>query len=412
MSVQQKIQTDRDMRNGMGKGNILHKLREYKKRIFDIIQIENRSDTVSLVFDLLITVVIVLNISVCFLQTFDQAAAYTQVFNEIEAVTVFIFVVEYALRLWTAEYLYPQSKRGVAVLKFAGSFYGVIDLLSFLPYFLPFFFPSGAVVFRMLRVVRIFRLFLINASYDAFNVITDVLKDKKDQLVSSIFLVLILMLASSLCMYGLEHDAKPDRFANAFSGIWWSMSTLLTVGYGDIYPVTLGGRLMAIVISFLGVLMVAIPTGIISAGFVEYYTKIKGGMYLTHEADFLTLDITKEHPYAGKRIREIELPQGLYPAVLLRGRDVNTTYPEFVLQAGDCLVLATTSTQQINAALEEVCLKSGHPWIGQQIRDLDISRQTFLLSIKRKNKVIKPEGNTQLKEGDMVLLLHRKQIEN
>lgn len=412
MSVQQKIQTDRDMRNGMGKGNILHKLREYKKRIFDIIQIGNRSDTVSLFFDLLITVVIVLNISVCFLQTFDQAAAYTQVFNEIEAVTVFIFVVEYALRLWTAEYLYPQSKRGVAVLKFAGSFYGVIDLLSFLPYFLPFFFPSGAVVFRMLRVVRIFRLFRINASYDAFNVITDVLKDKKDQLVSSIFLVLILMLASSLCMYGLEHDAQPDRFANAFSGIWWSMSTLLTVGYGDIYPVTLGGRLMAIVISFLGVLMVAIPTGIISAGFVEYYTKIKGGMYLTHEADFLTLDITKEHPYAGKRIREIEFPQGLYPAVLLRGRDVNTTYPEFVLQAGDCLVLATTSTQQINAALEEVCLKSGHPWIGQQIRDLDISRQTFLLSIKRKNKVIKPEGNTQLKEGDMVLLLHRKQIEN
>ncbi len=412
MSVKQKIQTDRDMRNGMGKGNILHKLREYKKRIFDIIQIGNRSDTVSLFFDLLITVVIVLNISVCFLQTFDQAAAYTQVFNEIEAVTVFIFVVEYALRLWTAEYLYPQSKRGVAVLKFAGSFYGVIDLLSFLPYFLPFFFPSGAVVFRMLRVVRIFRLFRINASYDAFNVITDVLKDKKDQLVSSIFLVLILMLASSLCMYGLEHDAQPDRFANAFSGIWWSMSTLLTVGYGDIYPVTLGGRLMAIVISFLGVLMVAIPTGIISAGFVEYYTKIKGGMYLTHEADFLTLDITKEHPYAGKRIREIELPQGLYPAVLLRGRDVNTTYPEFVLQAGDCLVLATTSTQQINAALEEVCLKSGHPWIGQQIRDLDISRQTFLLSIKRKNKVIKPEGNTQLKEGDMVLLLHRKQIEN
>ena len=141
--------------NVMGKGNILHKLREYKKRIFDIIQIGNRSDTVSLFFDVLITVVIVLNISVCFLQTFDQAAPHTKIFNEIESVTVLIFVVEYALRLWTAEYLYPKSRKGVAVLKFAGSFYGVIDLLSFLPYFLPFFFPSGAVVFRMLRVVRI-----------------------------------------------------------------------------------------------------------------------------------------------------------------------------------------------------------------------------------------------------------------
>lgn len=135
-------------------------------------------------------------------------------------------------------------------------------------------------------------------------------------------------------------------------------------------------------------------------------------MYLTHEADFITLDISPEHPYVGKRIREVELPQGLYPAVLLRGRDVNTTYPELVLQAGDCLVLATTSTRQINAALEEVSLESGHSWVGQQIRELDISRQTFLLSIKRKNRIIKPEGNIQLKEGDMVLLLHRKQLED
>ena len=82
------------------------------------------------------------------------------------------------------------------------------------------------------------------------------------------------MVASSLCMYSMEHEAQPDKFKNAFSGIWWSTSTLLTIGYGDIYPVTVGGKIMAIVISFLGVGMVAIPTGIISAGFVESYTKI------------------------------------------------------------------------------------------------------------------------------------------
>jgi voltage-gated potassium channel len=72
-------------------------------------------------------------------------------------------------------------------------------------------------------------------------------------------------------MYGAEHNAQPEVFRNAFSGIWWSMSTLLTIGYGDIYPITVVGRLMAIVISFLGVGVVAIPTGIISAGFVEQY---------------------------------------------------------------------------------------------------------------------------------------------
>ena len=82
------------------------------------------------------------------------------------------------------------------------------------------------------------------------------------------------MLGASLCMYGIEHDAQPDVFSNAFSGIWWAASTLLTVGYGDIYPVTTLGKVFGIVITFLGVGMVAIPTGIISAGFVEQYTRL------------------------------------------------------------------------------------------------------------------------------------------
>ena len=82
------------------------------------------------------------------------------------------------------------------------------------------------------------------------------------------FIILVLMLGSSLCMYSLEHDAQPEVFKNAFSGVWWSVSTLLTIGYGDIYPITPAGKAMGIFITFLGVGMVAIPTGIISAGFV------------------------------------------------------------------------------------------------------------------------------------------------
>ena len=100
----------------------------------------------------------------------------------------------------------------------------------------------------MLRVVRIFHLFRLNARYDSFNVITAVLYEKRNQIMSSVFIVLILMLASSLSMYSVEHDAQPDVFRNAFSGIWWSKSTLLTVGYGDIYPITTLGRIMAICI--------------------------------------------------------------------------------------------------------------------------------------------------------------------
>lgn len=240
-----------------------------KKRVFDIIQIGNRSDVPSRVFDYALVAAIVLNITVLFLDTFDSLNRFDGAFRAVETVTVAFFCVEYALRIWTSEYLFPGLSRPKAALRFLVSFDGIVDLLTILP----FFFLSGFVAFRMLRVVRIFHLFRINAQYDAFHVITSVLADKKNQLLSSLFIIMILMLASSIVMYSAEHEAQPDVFRNAFSGIWWSMSTLLTVGYGDIYPVTFAGQVIAIFISFLGVGAVAIPTGIISAGFVEHYSR-------------------------------------------------------------------------------------------------------------------------------------------
>ena len=242
-----------------------------KKRIFEIIQIGKRSDFVSRAFDLFIVLVIFANIVVLFAETFDGAMKYYPILRTIELVTIIIFMIEYLLRIWTAEYLYPGMSRGKAILRFLVSFDGIVDLCTILP----FFFLSGFIALRMLRVVRIFHLFRINAYYDSINVITSVLKEKKNQLISSIFIILMLMAASSLCMYSAENEVQPEVFHNAFSGIWWSMSTILTVGYGDIYPVTLLGQIMAIIISFLGVGVVAIPTGIISAGFVEQYTKIQ-----------------------------------------------------------------------------------------------------------------------------------------
>lgn len=376
-----------------------------KKRIFKIIQIGNRTDIPSMCFDFFIILVILVNISVTFFQTFEGAAEYAGMIKSVELVTMVIFLVEYILRIWTADCLYPEKSYPAACFKFAVSFYGVVDLLTILPYFCPFFIPSGAVAFRMLRVVRILHLFRINSRYDAFNVITEVLKEKRNALVSSIFLVLVLMLASSLCMYGLEHDAQPENFSNAFSGIWWSVSTLLTVGYGDIYPVTIGGRIMAIAIAFLGVGMVAIPTGIISAGFVEYYTKIKVGAYSQHDADFITLNIVEGHPYGGLSLKELKLPQGLYPAVVLRGEDVYTPHENLVLEEGDSLLLGTVSTGRFECRIEEASLEAGHSWIGRRIKELDISRRVFVVMVKRGDENICPQGSTLLQEGDVVLLL-------
>lgn len=378
-----------------------------KKRVFDIIQIGNRKDFISSAFDLFIVIVIVLNLSVTLLQTFDELAPYEGILDVLELFTIIIFTVEYLLRIWTADLLYPDKPYWKAVLAFVLSLYGIIDFLTFFPYYLPIVFPMGAVAFRMFRVIRIFRLFRVNAQYDAFNVIINVLNDKKNQLISSICLILIFMVAASLCMYSLEHEAQPEQFANAFSGIWWSVSTLLTVGYGDIYPVTTLGKIMAIVISFLGVGMVAIPTGIISAGFVEQYTKLRMMAFHSeeHELKFVTSVIPQGHSWCGKRVKEVPFPPQIILVTIIRQGEALVPNGDTVMLENDTLVIGAKhyrGEEYIN--LKEIIIKEEHEWIGKQIKDLDISRQELIVMIRRRNRTIIPNGSTYVKEGDAVIM--------
>jgi voltage-gated potassium channel len=301
-----------------------------RRRIFDIIQIGQVNDLPSRIFDVCLVAVILLNILAMFLETFEELAAWHGVFEAIELITVTLFCVEYALRIWTADYLYPGVSRGKAILRFLRSYDGVIDLLTILP----FFFLSGFVVFRMLRVVRIFHLFRINNQYDSFNVIKSVLYEKRNQIASSVFIILTLMLASSLFMYSVEHEAQPENFRNALSGIWWSVSTMLTVGYGDIYPVTVLGRAMAIVITFLGVGVVAIPTGIISAGFVEQYSKMQ--QETPDLASMLTtITVGVDSAWIGKKVEDIEKEFDLDIVLVKRKGKVSPVKRHYVICEGD-----------------------------------------------------------------------------
>ena len=301
-----------------------------KRRVFDIIQIGNQNDIVSRAFDIFLVCVIILNITAMFLETFEELQPWRGVFDVVETVTVLVFCVEYILRIWTAEYLYPGQSRGRAVWKFLRSYDGVIDLLTILP----FFFLSGFVVFRMLRVVRIFHLFRINTQYDSFNVIKSVLYEKRNQIASSVFIIVILMLASSLFMYSVEHEAQPEHFRNALSGIWWSVSTLLTVGYGDIYPITALGKAMAIVITFLGVGVVAIPTGIISAGFVEQYTKMQQETpALTGELTTLTIGV--DSAWQDRAVKDIEEEYHIDIVLIKRKGKVSAAKAHYVVKVGD-----------------------------------------------------------------------------
>lgn len=387
-----------------------------RKRIAEIIEIGNAGDWMSRGYDILSTVVLLVNLASTILYTFDDMELrYGSLLLSVEAVTVAFFALDYCLRIWTAQARDAEDTRPRATLRYALSPTGLIDLLSFLPYYLPIFFPAGAAVFRMFRVIRIFRMFRINAYYDALNVIVEVISSKRQQLVSSVCMLLVLLLAASLCMYSVENRAQPEVFENAFSGIWWAVSTLLTVGYGDIYPITTMGRVISIVLTFLGVGMVAIPTGIISAGFVEQYSRVKriGEYAQEQDIQFIKFRLQAKDTWVEKEIRDLDLPRGVIVAMLRRGRENIIPRGDMRLRDGDTLVLGAEALKDdVHIDLKELILLRHHPWVGRAVRDLDISRQTLLVMVKRKGGMLIPRGDLVLREGDHVILYTQAHIGN
>ena len=377
-------------------------------RLFDIIEIGILDDHISRAYDVINMLSIIINLTASILYTFERCRlSYGTLLLQIEAVTVAFFAVDYILRLWTAKCRHPKSSELRALWQYVSSFSGIVDILSFLPYYLPIFFPSGAAAFRLFRVMRFFRLFRINAYYDSFRVISDVIQSKRPQLISSVFIIVILMVASSLCMYSLEHEAQPTVFTNAFSAIWWAVSTLLTVGYGDIYPVTDVGKIFSIVITFLGVGMVAIPTGIISAGFVDQYSRLKRMSEYAQEADinFIKIHVSVTDKWNGTMIMDLGLPAGVIVAAIQRDGRIIAPRGNTVLEDGDTVVLAAESFgSDVHIDLKEVVLKKQNPWNGLRIRDLDISRQTLIVMIKRNGRAMIPNGDFVLLEGDKVIM--------
>jgi len=379
-----------------------------RKRLFEIIEVGYDLDNISRGYDFINAVSIILNLVASILYTFENIREqYGTILLAIEGVTIAFFTIDFLFRLITADFLYPKRPMWKAMGNYIFSFTGIVDILSFVPYYLPVFFPTGTVAFRMIRIVRIFRLFRINAYHDSLSVITAVLVSKKQQLISSVFIILVLMIASSLCMYSLENEAQPEVFQNAFSGIWWSASTLLTVGYGDIYPVTTLGKLFGICIAFLGVGMVAIPTGIISAGFVDQYTNIKKRAEYGYEADmhFIKIQLESADQWVKKRVADLDLPADVIIAVVKRGSEVLIPRGDIVLKTGDIIVLgAEPFDTHDHIELKEIVIQKENPWADCRIRDLDISRHSIIVLVKRKNKSLIPHGNMVLRVGDNIFM--------
>ena len=382
-----------------------------RANLFRMVSVGVIDEPINQIYDVISIGAVVANLVVSVMSTFDNlTAVYGSIFTTVEQVTVFFFAVDFVLRVITAPELYPEESEPRAVFKYCTSLSGIIDILSFLPYYLPVVFPSGIAAFRMFRVVRILRLFRINAYYDSLNVITEVLKSKRQQLLSSVFIIATLMLGSSLCMYSLEHEAQPEVFKNAFSGIWWSVSTMLTVGYGDIYPITPMGKFFSICITFLGVGMVAIPTGIISAGFVEQYTRFKQiGEYGEEvRMRFVHIRLLPEDDWTGKTIQELNLPHRMMIAVILRGKETVLPKGDVTLLEDDKLIIGAVPLKgEDPMELKEITIGAHHIWNGFAIEELDLSRRAFIVAVHRGGRWIAPKGSLILREGDEVYMYRK-----
>ena len=217
-------------------------------------------------FDRFIYVLIIVNVFAMVLEShLSLRVAYGTYFHVFEFISILIFSAEYIYRVYHA--FVTEGKKGVANYVF--SLFGLIDLISILPFYLNQFMKLDGRFLRILRLFRLTRIFKLGRNSNSLRVFTKSLAGVKAELIFTLFLSVLTILFSASAIYYLENDAQPDKFSSITESIWWATVSLATVGYGDVYPVTVGGKLFATLISLVGIGVVAIPTGVISASFVE-----------------------------------------------------------------------------------------------------------------------------------------------
>lgn len=280
-----------------------------RRKIFALFSEETREKGFPKYFNYFIMTLILVNVFTMILETVKSVyEPYKTYFHAFELFVIAVFTCEYIMRILTADLAFPSGNRLKSILKYVFSFYGLIDLLAILPFYMPFTNLDLRIV-RTLRLLRFLRLFKITRYNNSMELIKSVMSEKRSELGVTCFVIIIVMIIASFLMFYAENKAQPEHFPNVLSCIWWSIVTLTTVGYGDVFPVTGIGRLVGGVIAFLGIGLVALPTGIISAGFLEKLNqnhKDKNTDKHTGQNDSNSCQHTSDHqkycPYCGHKL--------------------------------------------------------------------------------------------------------------
>jgi voltage-gated potassium channel len=217
-----------------------------------------------------IMVLIVVNVLAIIFETVKSlSAVYQPIFDLIEIVSVIVFTIEYVVRLWvcTKNPQYNSAIGGRA--RFAVTPMMIVDLLAILPFYLPMLFAVDLRFLRALRLFRLVRIFKISKYTETLVLFGRVLHTKKEMLVMTTSAIVILLILASSIVYYFEFKAQPEAFSSIPATMWWGIATLTTVGYGDIYPITVYGRIFGSLTALLGIGLFALPAGIIASGFIE-----------------------------------------------------------------------------------------------------------------------------------------------
>ncbi|MFP6869595.1 MAG: ion transporter [Nitrospinota bacterium] len=244
-----------------------------KSRVYDLLDVTSE-EPASRFCSAVIMGLICLNVIAVMLETVDSVEmAYRGFFNVFEIFSVLVFTVEYLLRLWTCTSNVRFGGRVKERVKFALTFFAAIDLLAIVLFYLAKILVAD---FRFLRAFRLLRLLKLGQYSKSLQTLARVSQKKKNELYVTFFVAFILLVVTSSSMSFIENSAQPKVFSSIPAAMWWAVVTLTTVGYGDVYPVTLLGKLIGSLIALLGIGMVALLAGILGSGFVEEYQQKQG----------------------------------------------------------------------------------------------------------------------------------------
>jgi len=241
-----------------------------KTKIFKLVEKGSHGNKINLVFDYTIMSLIILSVISIILESIREISPGFKMFLYwFDIFSVVIFSIEYSMRLYVADLTHPSNNKFQSLMKFIFSANGLIDLVAILPFYLPMLIKTDLRFLRTLRLTRFLRILKVNRYTNSLNLIWSVIKEKKTELMVTGIVTFILLVIASFIMYNVEGEKQPEAFPNVLASFWWAVATLTTVGYGDVYPVTALGKFISGIIALMGIGLVALPTGIISSGFMS-----------------------------------------------------------------------------------------------------------------------------------------------